>query len=71
MKYRVHKVLRPRFLSKKKQNKNKTIPLHSILKRRLFCRIPVILEAADLLGGGRGGGGAHPLHPPPRSVPAV
>ena len=31
-----------------------------------FCRIPVVLETAGHL---RGGGGAHPLHPPPRAAP--
>ena len=29
-----------------------------------FCRIPVVLENRR-----SGGGGAHPLHPPPRSAP--
>ena len=33
-----------------------------------FCRIPVVLEKARL-SQGEGGGGAHPLHPPPRSAP--
>ena len=31
-----------------------------------FRRIPVVLEIASHL---RGEGGAHPLHPPPRSAP--
>ena len=31
-----------------------------------FCRIPVVLENRR---SSRGGGGAHPLHPPPRSAP--
>ena len=31
-----------------------------------FCRIPVVLENRK---SSRGGGGAHPLHPPPRSAP--
>ena len=31
-----------------------------------FCRIPVLLENRR---SSRGGGGAHPLHPPPRSAP--
>ena len=30
-----------------------------------FCRIPVVLENRR---SSRGGGGAHPLHPPPRSA---
>ena len=33
-----------------------------------FCRIPVVLENCR---SSRGGGGAHPLHPPPRSAPAT
>ena len=32
-----------------------------------FCRIPVVLENRRSSQGGRGG--AHPLHPPPRSAP--
>ena len=32
-----------------------------------FCRIPVVLENHR---SSQGGGGAHPLHPPPRSAPA-
>ena len=32
-----------------------------------FCRIPVVLESCRSAGGG---GGAHPLNPPPRSAPA-
>ena len=31
-----------------------------------FCRIPVVLENRK---SSQGGGGAHPLHPPPRSAP--
>ena len=31
-----------------------------------FCRIPVVLENCR---SSQGGGGAHPLHPPPRSAP--
>ena len=31
-----------------------------------FCRIPVVLENRR---SSRGGGVAHPLHPPPRSAP--
>ena len=34
-----------------------------------FCRIPVVLENRKSSQGGRGGGGAHPLDPPPRSAP--
>ena len=34
----------------------------------LFGRIPVVLENRR---SSRAGGGAHPLHPPPRSAPAV
>ena len=34
----------------------------------IFYRIPVVLETADHLGEGEGG--AHPLHPPPRSASA-
>ena len=33
-----------------------------------FCRIPVVLENSRSSQRG-GGGGAHPLHPPPRSAP--
>ena len=33
-----------------------------------FCRIPVVLENRR---SSQGGGGAHPLHPPPRSTPGV
>ena len=33
-----------------------------------FCRIPVVLEKRRT---SRGGGGAHSLHPPPRSAPDV
>ena len=33
-----------------------------------FCRIPVVLESRRSFRGG--GGGADPLHPPPRSAPA-
>ena len=33
-----------------------------------FCRIPVVLETAGHL---RGEGGAHALHPPPRSAPVL
>ena len=33
-----------------------------------FGRIPVVLETAGHLGGG---GGAHLLHPPPRSAPDI
>ena len=33
-----------------------------------FCRIPVVLENQVISGWG-GRGGAHPLHPPPKSVP--
>ena len=32
----------------------------------IFCRIPVVLESRRSSQGG-----AHPLHPPPRSAPAV
>ena len=32
-----------------------------------FCRIPVVLE--NYCRSSRGEGGAHPLHPPPRSAP--
>ena len=35
-----------------------------------FCRIPVALEN-HRSSQGRGGGGAHLLHPPPRSAPAT
>ena len=38
-------------------------------KPQFFCRIPVVLEIAGHLR--EGGGGAHPLHPPPRSAPAL
>ena len=34
----------------------------------IFCRIPVVLESRR--SAQRGGGGAHTLHPPPRSVHA-
>ena len=34
-----------------------------------YCRIPVVLEKRKSSHGGREGG-AHPLHPPPRSAPA-
>ena len=34
-----------------------------------YCRIPVVLEKRKSSHGGKGGG-AHPLHPPPRSAPA-
>ena len=36
----------------------------------LFCfgRIPVVFENRRL---SQGGGGAHPLHPPPRSAPVI
>ena len=33
-----------------------------------FRRIPVVLENPR---SSRGGGGAHPLHPPPRSAPVM
>ena len=33
-----------------------------------FCRIPVVLENRRSSQGGRG---VHPLHPPPRSTPAL
>ena len=33
-----------------------------------FCRVPVVLENCRSSRGG--GGGAHPLHPPPRSASA-
>ena len=33
-----------------------------------FRRIPVVLENCK---SSQGGGGAHPLHPPPRSAPDV
>ena len=38
---------------------------HSVF---FFCGIPVVLEKRR---SSRGGGGAHPLHPPPRSAPGV
>ena len=41
-----------------------TIKPHSFF----FCRIPVVLETAGHL---RGEGGAHALHPPPRSAPVL
>ena len=34
-----------------------------------FCRIPVVLE--NRRSSQEGGGGAHPLHPPPRSAPVM
>ena len=34
-----------------------------------FCRIPVVLENCKSSRGQGGGGGAHALHPPPRSAP--
>ena len=34
-----------------------------------FCRIPVVLE--NLRSSRKEGGGAHPLHPPPRSAPGL
>ena len=33
-----------------------------------FCRIPVVLENCR---SSQGGGGAYPLHPPPRSAPVL
>ena len=36
----------------------------------VFFRIPVVLESHWSSQEG-GGGGAHPLHPPPRSAPAT
>ena len=33
-----------------------------------FCRIPVVLENRR---SSQGRGGAHPLHPPPRSAPVL
>ena len=33
-----------------------------------FCRIPVVLENRRQ---SQGGGGTHPLHPPPRSTPDI
>ena len=41
-------------------------PINHILF--FFCRIPDVLESRRL---SRGRGGAHPLHPPPRSAPGV
>ena len=34
-----------------------------------FCRIPVVL--VNCRSFQRGGGGVHPLHPPPRSTPVL
>ena len=42
-------------------------PINHIVVVFFFCRIPVVLENRRLSQGG----GAHPLHPPPRSVPDV
>ena len=41
-------------------------PVNHIGFSFFFCRIPVVLENR----GSSQGGGAHPLHPPPRSAPA-
>ena len=45
----------------------------SINHRVFFGRIPVVLENCRSSGDhqGRGGEGAHPLHPPPRSAPEL
>ena len=43
-------------------------PINHIVLFFFSCKIPVVLENCR---SGVGGGGAHPLHPPPRSAPAV
>ena len=43
-----------------------SLPINHIV---FFCRIPVVLENRRSSQGL--GGGAHPLHPPPRSAPGV
>ena len=40
--------------------------MHIVFFFFFFCRIPVVLESRPVISGG---GGAHPLHPPPRSAP--
>ena len=42
-------------------------PINHIVFLFFFCRIPVVLENRR---SSKGAGGAHPLHPPPRSAPA-
>ena len=38
------------------------------INHSFFCRIPVVLENRR---SSQGEGGAHPLHPPPRSAPGI
>ena len=45
-----------------------TLINHIVFCFLFFCRIPVVLENRR---SSRGGGGAHPLYPPPRSAPGT
>ena len=49
-------------------SRSTSTPINHLVFFYFFCRIPVVLENGR---SSRGGGGAHPLHPPPRSAPEI